>query len=241
MRSNTKKVLRFANATWVDSVSIWMTMSSMSPTYTTTQTPILINSVNTLRSKNLYHVHEWLWTRWTGEAIHQACNRCNWQTYTEECVFKFVSGFITVEIGLLHYGTRPYLSQRMRNVVIEQADNTHPSAQATKNTRNDELYVQIMWGRKRWLENRECLLWCAKNRSWAGKSSVLNSADAQLGERLHLVCAYIQEVGNCSASSRQQVYHPHRCRCWFWVDLIAPRKTLYNVCPLFGSFGIPHT
>ena len=61
----------------------------------------------------------------------------DWKACTQvECIFKKVSGLLTVENGLLYNGTRPYIPPRMRNIVIERAHDTHPGVQATKNMVN---------------------------------------------------------------------------------------------------------
>ena len=56
----------------------------------------------------------------------------DWEACTQvESFFKKVSGFLTVENGLLYIGTRPYITPRMRNIVIERDHDTHPGVQAT--------------------------------------------------------------------------------------------------------------
>ena len=47
-----------------------------------------------------------------------------------------LSVFLAVENGLPHNETRPYTQPGMRNILIEGAHDTHPCAEATKNTVN---------------------------------------------------------------------------------------------------------
>ena len=57
----------------------------------------------------------------------------DWKAGTQvKSIFKKISGFITVENGLLYNGTRPHIPPRMRNIVIEQSH----GVQATKNMVN---------------------------------------------------------------------------------------------------------
>ena len=49
-----------------------------------------------------------------------------------ESISTKVSGFLTVGNGMFYNGTRPYILPNMRNLVIEQARDTHPCVQATK-------------------------------------------------------------------------------------------------------------
>ena len=130
MRSNTKKVLRFANPKCFDlddNEFIEFNLNNH-------PNPNLDKFCKQFAEHKLISFKEILSDCEREELAKQSIKNAidgDWQTCTEKSVFKIVSGFLTVANGLLHNGTRPYLSQRMRNVVIEQAHITHPSAQVT--------------------------------------------------------------------------------------------------------------
>ena len=113
----------------------------------------------------------------------------DWQGCTQaESPFKKVCGLLTVENGLLHNGTRPYIPPRMRSIIIERAHETHPGVQATKKMVN----LMSWWpGVGKDVEKfvNDCSE-CAKNRPRTEKSAD-TWPEAKPWERLHMDWAYI--------------------------------------------------
>ena len=151
-----------------------------------------------------------------------------------ESIFKRVSGFLTVENGLLYNGTRPYFPPRMRNIVTERAQDTHHGVQATKNMVN----LTSWWpGVGKDVEKFiSACTECAKIRPRTEKSND-TWPDAQTWERLYMDWAYIQEVGNIliivDADSG-----------WIKAFISGNRpteKVIHCLSTLFERFGIPHT
>ena len=118
----------------------------------------------------------------------------DWKACTQVAsISKKVSGFLTVENGLLYNGTRPYIPPRMRNNLIERAHDTHLGIQATKNMVN-----LMSWWPGVGKDVGKFISACsdyAKIRPRTEKS-INTWPDAQPWERLHMDWAYIQEVGN---------------------------------------------
>ena len=159
----------------------------------------------------------------------------DWKVCTQvESIFKKVSGFLTVENGLLYNGTRPYIPPRMRNIVIERAHDTHPGVQATKNKVN----LMSWWpGDGKDVEKFiSACFECAKIRPRTEKSIDI-WPDAQPRERLHMDWTSIQEVGNIliivDAGSG-----------WIEAFICGDRpteKVIHCLSAIFGRFEVPHT
>ena len=117
----------------------------------------------------------------------------DWEAHTQaEIIFKKVSGFLTVENGLLYTGTRTYISLGMRNIVIERAHDTHPGVQTTKN----KVKLMSWWpgAGKNDKKFKMACSECAKVRPRTEKS-VDHWSDAESSERLHMERAFIQDIG----------------------------------------------